>query len=515
MPRLHRWASTATPSTCGKATVEAATASVAGTGVSEVVGETWSSVSILDAFHVTAAAASGGDAAARVQEMSTAALAANVSCVLRAAHLPLPGGKAGSDGSADTRTATRMTAAVDTLLLRLRDLAETHERFVAWMATWSPSLLDATTASVEDAFLSAAATYLHAAPRSATAAEMLPGSYAQVLSTNLYAISSVIHEAPSPHPSQLPPPPPREVAALSLLYHLAVLTLDVIESSLRCCWPIHETARGRSPAPTVGPAAVAATASPAAPLCLTLRTLRQQEGSHLLGCLLQCGRLHNRCASSGVVAALDDDTHRRLLTRHVLRRLGPLLFRPLHTVVVCAGQAKVSTTTSDRTDDAITAWMAARLRRMIPVTPRAPEHTAPWRGGGADSTEEADHNDGSGGLLPFEVECLAELLRSLSDAVDGAVSPLPAAASTGCCGDGGDMPRTAEVVNASDRVFSRLPVHLECLRVALPAASLCGEAEGEPVASTSMAEALRAARALVLQSSGAWRHAPSHTLAHV
>ncbi|KAG5476915.1 hypothetical protein LSCM1_05248 [Leishmania martiniquensis] len=464
-----RWTATGI---CGARSVEAA-----GTPAGNESEAEWSSLSILHVFHLAHVAASTDpDVPAAVDDMSTEDLVTSVRRLLCMGQLP----RSNFAASAAKGEAVS-TYVARALLLRLRGLVETHERFLTWMHRRSRKAVPAVPddAGAEESFLTEAATFLRTLPSPDALQRSAPlppeterceqsrrFSYAQLLSSNLYAISTFMDVAvvattctpPGAPASPLPPlhcglhspPNPIETTARTLLYFLITLIVDVLESSvLNCCQlahshfvPAHESERVRLSqvagdflaTPTAAgrfsvSASASASASPAsASLHVILCTVLQEEGSRLLERLLRYAQHEGRCRSE---SADMDPTHHRLLTRHVLRRVGPLFFHPLRAHLTDTGITNHTTAAvaSDHTDTALVAWMAEQLQRIVPL------RILPAEGEGPEKPSQ----DFPGGLTGegyqpcrFEAESLAELLRLLVAQIDAGASPSPSAGVDEC-----------------------------------------------------------------------------------
>ncbi|GET89138.1 hypothetical protein, unknown function [Leishmania tarentolae] len=357
------------------------------------------------------------------------------------------------------------------LLVRLHGLVKAHERFLTWMRTWptagvSEALKNATR---EDIFLADAATFLRTLPlpddlqTSATSRPATEGhapsrqsSYAQLISANLYAISTFVDTTVTAETVTQPPTPysssprgqrehcflyqPLQTAALLLLYYLATLTVDVVESTVMCCCQLEELhsvhdndrllvccvqgpvdlSTNSTPGVELDAAHSSSVATPS--LHVLLYTVLQQEGSHLLALLLHCERPKEEWQGEMFDT---EPTHRRLLTRHLLRRLGHLFFHPLRFDCTRVGVTSYTSpvAASDRTDVAIITWMADRLQCIVRLSDATTE------GEGPASTCPAFFPAMTGDEYRpsrFEAEILAELLRLLiaQVATETSVSPV-------------------------------------------------------------------------------------------
>lgn len=213
-------------------------------------------------------------------------------------------------------------------------------------------------------------------------------SFTQVLSTNLYTISAFL-EAFQDDSGSPPQPGLCEYSAsaerlkaflLPHLFYLVTLTLDVADAALLF--------------PSEQPATFAASPATAASRTSFLLRVKQQEGSHVLSCLLQM-RGVPRCVSSlpfhpRVGCESIDDTavtaSRWVATHHLLRRLRPLLFQGLsrypcvnlYDTVREASDSAVLNESCDYTDAGLLTWMADQLdlyrgeRRLTPSAARTP-----------------------------------------------------------------------------------------------------------------------------------------------
>ncbi|CAJ1989374.1 hypothetical protein conserved [Leishmania donovani] len=464
----------------------------------------WSPLSILHVFHLAHVAITADTGVSPcVEEMSTAELATSVRRVLCM-------GQSKSCSSASTASNQEASApyVARALLVRLHGLVEAHERFLTWMRTRSmaavPGALDGVVG--EDAFLADAVTFLRtlplpdalqrAAPSPPATERRAPSwrsSYAQLLSANLYAISTFVEAAvvaatvtsppapdsPSPtlHREPCFLPPPLERAALSLLYYLITLTVDVVETSVRCCCRLeglpsaHEDDRQLVCFPQ-GLAAFSATSKPGAQftaspsschatpsLRVVLHTVLQQEGSHLLALLLRCEPREGQCPGEMSDA---DPTHRRLLTRHLLRRLGHLFFHPLRGDRTRAGVTSYTTAVaaSDRTDAALVTWMADRLQRVVclSVPTTDGEGTGSTSRGFSAALAGEEYRPCS-----FEAEILAELLRLLIAQIDADASASPSGgaperecSNSAVCSSSGIARRTSATADAATDLSRRI-----------------------------------------------------------
>ncbi|CAG9575060.1 hypothetical protein LMJF_25_0510 [Leishmania major strain Friedlin] len=523
---------------CGPKCVESASATTGDAGDAN-----WLPLSILHVFHLAHVAITvDTDVSPCVEEMSTAELATSVRRVLCM-------GQSKSCSSASTASKQEATApyVARVLLVRLHGVVEAHERFLTWMRTRSmaavPGALDGVVR--EDAFLADAATFLRTLPLPdalQTAAPSPPAterrassrrsSYAQLLSANLYAISTFVEAAVIAATVTSPPapdspsatlhrelcfvPPPLERAALSLLYYLITLTVDVVETSVLCCCrleglpSVHEDDRQLvcfpqgladfSAASTPGAQFTASPSyCPATPsLRVVLYTVLQQEGSHLLALLLRCEQCEGQCPGEMSDA---DPTHRRLLTRHLLRRLGHLFFHPLRGDRTCVGVTTCTTAVaaSDRTDAAILTWMAGRLQHIVCLSAPMTEGEGPGstsRGFAAALAGE-EHRP-----CRFEAEILAELLRLLIAQIDADAATSPSGGAPECeCSNGvvvssGSIARSASA--AADAVID-LSQQIGAL-VLLPPAIEAAPALGSGTLSRAPArETLVTARECVVQ----------------
>lgn len=438
----------------------------AGAATGDTDDANWSALSILHVFHLAHVAITVDTGVSScVEEMSTAELATSVRRVLCMGQPTRC-----SSASTASRQAASAPYVARALLVRLHGLVEAHERFLTWMRTRSmtaaPEALD--DAVTEDAFLADAATFLRTLPLPGALRTSAPSppvaerralsrqsSYAQVLSANLYAISTFVEAAVAAATAASPPAPdspsptlhrelcflpqPIETAALSLLYYLIALTVDVVEASVLCCCRLeglqsaHEGDRQLVCFPqrladfsATSTSGVQFTASPSSwPATLSLRvvlyTVLQQEGSHLLALLLRCEQRERQCP--GEMSDVDP-THRRLLTRHLLRRLGHLFFHPLRGDGTRVGVTSCTTAVgaSDRTDAAIVTWMAEQLQHIVCLSVPTPE----GEGSGSSSRDFSAALAGEE-YQPrrFEAEILAELLRLLIDQIDTDTSTSP------------------------------------------------------------------------------------------
>ncbi|CAJ1027469.1 hypothetical protein Q4I30_004524 [Leishmania utingensis] len=438
----------------------------------------WSVLSVLHVFHLAHVALTvDADSSSCVEEMSTAEL---VACVRRL--LCMGQSHSSSVDSPAPKQEVSAPYVARALLLRLHRLVEAHERFLAWMRTRPLVAVTGTPddAAAEDAFLADAAAFLHTLPPPDVLQASAPSppkterreasrrsSYAQLLSANLYAISTFVDVMVVAPPGTSPRtltfssltlrrelrslPQPIEAAALSLLYYLITLTVDVVESSVLCCCRVAgfhfayedegslvRFAQMSVDFPAATTSAVQLSASPSS--CTDVSSLHallypvlQQEGSHLLERLLRCEQREAQCLGKTADA---DRIHRRLLARHVLRRLGHLFFHPLRADRTSAGMPSHTTAVaaSDRTDAAIVTWMAEQLQRMIYLSRPT-----------AERERSDDTSQGFSAALAgkeyrpcrFEAESLAELLRLLIAQIDADSSPLPSGGAyvCGCSND--------------------------------------------------------------------------------
>ncbi|KAG5477441.1 hypothetical protein CUR178_05145 [Leishmania enriettii] len=502
---------------CGSKSVNATSAAI---GDENDVG--WPALSILHVFHlVHVAVTADAGMSACVDEMSTAELVTSVRRSLCMVQLP----------SSDFATSTSKQEVVSpcvarALLLRLRELVEAHERFLAWMHTRSVGAVSGEVHDVdaEEAFLADAAAFARTLPLSdvlptfalsPSAAERCApskrSSYAQLLSSNLYAISTFVDvsaaaatgapprapASPSPalHRGFRFPPKPLETAALTLMYYLIALTVDVLEGSVLCCCRMtnpHIAHAGESERvrvsqrsvdlPTTSAPAARFSASPSAPVSASslhaiLRTVLQEEGSRLLERLLRYEQREGGCQFE---SADTGPTHHRLLTRHVLRRLGHLFFHPLRFDLTYTGITSHATAAvaSDHTDATLVTWMAEQLQRMM--------HLSVLTAGreGADRTPQ-DFPAPLGGeaSLPcrFEAESLAELLRLLAARMDTGASPSPSAPASECdgyrgtnSGCSGSAARHAFATAEGSLSFSSVPEYAMLFSLVVEAAGAQG-----------------------------------------
>ncbi|KAG5502779.1 hypothetical protein JKF63_04547 [Porcisia hertigi] len=416
----------------------------------EVEEAAWSALSILHVFYlVHVATVADADRPARLEETSTSELVTSVLHLLRKEQP-----QKSSFFSPSSKDRGSLSYVAHAFHLRLRGLVEAHERFLEWMR----ARLDAAESGVrvtveeEDLFLTDAATFLRSLPlpnlhwgyvasppvttRRAPSRRSL---YAQLVSANLYAISTFVEIAAAPYPpacasSSWTPcrapcclPQSIETSVLSLLYYLTILTVDVAERSALCCGP-REGRRSTyvdkgqlmratlvtadfhiAPMPAVRFSASLSSRAATPPLCVVLYTVLQQEGSQLLERLLRYGQCEARYQNE---VADVDLMHRRLLGRHVLRRLGHIFFRPLRGDGTGAGSCTdiTSKVVGDRTDAAIITWMAEILQRIVHLSYPAMgcEESRSTSQGFSDAAVDKERWPSR-----FEAECLAELLRLL------------------------------------------------------------------------------------------------------
>ncbi|KAG5503195.1 hypothetical protein GH5_04258 [Leishmania sp. Ghana 2012 LV757] len=514
-PKVLSEASTAVE-ICGSKSVDTTSTAI---GDENDVG--WAALSILHVFHlVHVAVTADAGVSACVDEMSTAELVTSVRRLLCMGQL----------SSSNVATSTSKQEVVSpcvarALLLRLRELVGAHERFLAWMHTRSMGAVsgELQVVDAEETFLADAAAFARTLPLpdvpptsalSPSAAERCApskrSSYAQLLSSNLYAISTFVDvsaaaatgappRAPaSPSPALRRgfhfPPKPLETAALTLMYYLIALTMDVLEGSVLYCYRLtnpHVAHAGDSERvrlsqrsvdlPTTSAPSARFSASPSAPVAASslhtiLCTVLQEEGSRLLERLLRYEQREGgyQCESAGM-----GPTHHRLLTRHVLRRLGNLFFHPLRIDLNCTGITSHATAAvaSDHTDATLVTWMAEQLQRMMHLSiPTAGRE-------GSDRTSQdlpAPLAGEASRPCRFEAESLAELLRLLAAQMDTGASPSSAGAGE-CdgyrgtnCGGSGSTARHASATTEGSLSFSSVPEYVMLFSLVVEAAGAQG-----------------------------------------